>query len=76
MGVASLLFDADFIPHFYFADTKHTMHDYIHGRVGKCKGMTPESSFATATNAETREKLEQKIKGKAPESSFSRANVG
>ncbi|KAI8570963.1 hypothetical protein RHMOL_Rhmol01G0080300 [Rhododendron molle] len=52
-------------------DTKHTMHDYIHGRVGKCKGMAPESSFAIATNAKMREKLDQKIKGKAPESSFS-----
>ncbi|KAF7154114.1 hypothetical protein RHSIM_Rhsim01G0091600 [Rhododendron simsii] len=57
-------------------DTKHTMHDYIHGRVGKCKGMAPESSFATATNAKMREKLDQKIKGKEPESSISLANVG
>ncbi|XP_057508777.1 uncharacterized protein LOC130791599 [Actinidia eriantha] len=51
-------------------DSKHTMLDYIQGRVGKYKGQAAGSSSAAETDAMGgEEKPEQKLKGEAPASS-------
>lgn len=51
-------------------DSTHKMHNYSHGRVGKCKDMTPGSCRGGLTEADMRPKT---LIGKKPEINFAAA---